>query len=198
MVERLQVTYPSANAAVSTLLDLDILRPQGQQRRNRAFHAHEVMNLLYTGIDAVLDDVATKSGRSRLQKKRALSCFRVRHSAGRDPNHLSRRRAPVALAVTSHALTDELPARPNALQRQRNPSAHQAHRFGVGCAKNHHCTFAVAREKQLNQLDAMGLETPAARIFEGCKIGGCHGDRNNELADDFGKPLVAGPCHRLS
>jgi Fic family protein len=32
---------------------------QGQQRRNRAFHAHEVMNLLYTGIDAVLDDVAT-------------------------------------------------------------------------------------------------------------------------------------------
>ncbi len=38
---------------------MDILRPQGKQRRNRAFHAHEVMNILYTGIDAVLDDVAT-------------------------------------------------------------------------------------------------------------------------------------------
>lgn len=59
LVERLTVTFPSANAAVATLVDLDILRPQGQQRRNRAFHAHEVMNLLYTGIDAVLDDVAT-------------------------------------------------------------------------------------------------------------------------------------------
>ena len=59
LVERLKVTFPSANAAVATLVDLDILRPQGQQRRNRAFHAHEVMNLLYTGIDAVLDDVAT-------------------------------------------------------------------------------------------------------------------------------------------
>jgi hypothetical protein len=41
------------------LVDLDILRPQGQQRRHRAFHAHEVMNILYTGIDAVLEDVAT-------------------------------------------------------------------------------------------------------------------------------------------
>ncbi|GFE79605.1 hypothetical protein GCM10011487_16050 [Steroidobacter agaridevorans] len=59
LVERLEVTFPSANAAVATLVELDILRPQGQQRRNRAFHAHEVMNLLYTGIDAVLDDVAT-------------------------------------------------------------------------------------------------------------------------------------------
>ncbi len=38
---------------------MDILRPQGKQRRTRAFHAHEVMNILYTGIDAVLDDVAT-------------------------------------------------------------------------------------------------------------------------------------------
>lgn len=59
LVERLEVAFPSANAAVAILVDLDILRPQGQQRRNRAFHAHEVMNLLYTGIDAVLDDVAT-------------------------------------------------------------------------------------------------------------------------------------------
>jgi Fic family protein len=59
LVERLKVTFPSANAAVGVLVDMDILRPQGQKRRNRAFHAHEVMNLLYTGIDAVLDDVET-------------------------------------------------------------------------------------------------------------------------------------------
>ena len=59
LVERLKVAFPSANAAVAVLVEMDILRPQGQQRRNRAFHAHEVMNLLYTGIDAVLDDVAT-------------------------------------------------------------------------------------------------------------------------------------------
>jgi Fic family protein len=59
LVERLKVTFPSANAAVAVLVEMDILRPQGQQRRNRAFHAHEVMNLLYAGIDAVLDDVAT-------------------------------------------------------------------------------------------------------------------------------------------
>jgi Fic family protein len=59
LVERLQVSFPSANAAVAVLVDLDILRPQGQQRRHRAFHAHEVMNILYTGIDAVLEDVAT-------------------------------------------------------------------------------------------------------------------------------------------
>jgi hypothetical protein len=59
LVQRLEVTFPSANAAVAILVDLDIVRTQGQQRRNRAFHAHEVMNLLYTGVDAVLDDVAT-------------------------------------------------------------------------------------------------------------------------------------------
>jgi Fic family protein len=59
LVERLKVSFPSANAAVAVLVEMDILRPQGHQRRNRAFHAHEVMNLLYTGIDAVLDDVAT-------------------------------------------------------------------------------------------------------------------------------------------
>lgn len=59
LVDRLKVTFPSANTAVATLVEAEILRPHGQQRRNRAFHAHEVMNLLYTGIDAVLDDVAT-------------------------------------------------------------------------------------------------------------------------------------------
>jgi Fic family protein len=59
LVERLQVAYPTVNAAVAVLADMDILRPQGQQRRHRAFQAHEVMNILYTGIDAVLEDVAT-------------------------------------------------------------------------------------------------------------------------------------------
>jgi Fic family protein len=59
LVERLKVTFPSANAAVAILVEMDILRPQGKQRRNRAFQAHEVMNILHAGIDAVLDDVAT-------------------------------------------------------------------------------------------------------------------------------------------
>lgn len=59
VVERLKTTFPSANAAVALLVEMDILRPPGKQRRNRAFQAHEVMNILYTGIDAVLEDVAT-------------------------------------------------------------------------------------------------------------------------------------------
>jgi hypothetical protein len=50
---------PQSTKEPSALVEMDILRPQGQQRRNRAFHAHEVMSLLYAGIDAVLDDVAT-------------------------------------------------------------------------------------------------------------------------------------------
>ncbi len=58
LVERVQVNFPSVNAAVAMLVELDILRPQGKQRRHRAFQAHEVMNILYTGIDAVLEDVA--------------------------------------------------------------------------------------------------------------------------------------------
>jgi Fic family protein len=59
VAERLNVAFPSANAAVAVLVDLDILRPQGKKRRNRAFQAHEVTNILYAGIDAVLVDVAT-------------------------------------------------------------------------------------------------------------------------------------------
>jgi hypothetical protein len=39
-------------------LGMGILRPQKQQRGNRAFHA-QVINILYTGVDAVLADVAT-------------------------------------------------------------------------------------------------------------------------------------------
>ncbi len=59
LVERLKVTFPAANTAVATLVEMDILRPQGKRRRNRAFQAHELMNLMHTGIDAVLGDVAT-------------------------------------------------------------------------------------------------------------------------------------------
>ena len=58
LVERLQVTFTSANTAVATLVDMEILRPHGQQRRDRAFQAHEVVDVLYTGIDKILEDVA--------------------------------------------------------------------------------------------------------------------------------------------
>ncbi|HTY49558.1 MAG TPA: Fic family protein [Steroidobacteraceae bacterium] len=59
LVERLKVSFPTANAAVATLVGMDILRTQGAKRRHRAFQAHQVMNILHTGIDAVLADVAT-------------------------------------------------------------------------------------------------------------------------------------------
>lgn len=57
VAERLGVTFPAANDAITDLVALDILRPASTQRRHRVFHAHEVMNALYTGLDAVLDDV---------------------------------------------------------------------------------------------------------------------------------------------
>ncbi|MDD4911100.1 MAG: Fic family protein [Sideroxydans sp.] len=55
--QRLGVTFPAANDAVSELVALGILRPVTQQRRHRTFHAHEVMNVLYSGLDAVIEDV---------------------------------------------------------------------------------------------------------------------------------------------
>lgn len=58
IADRLDVTFPAANDAVTELVELDILRPANQQRRHRVFHAHEVMNALYTGLDVVLEDVA--------------------------------------------------------------------------------------------------------------------------------------------
>lgn len=57
VVDRLKVTFPAANDAISVLVELDVLRPANVQRRNRVFHAHEVMNALYTGLDGVIDDV---------------------------------------------------------------------------------------------------------------------------------------------
>jgi Fic family protein len=59
LVERLGVSFPAANAAVAVLVDMGILRAQGTRRRDRAFQAHQVMNILHTGIDTVLADVAT-------------------------------------------------------------------------------------------------------------------------------------------
>jgi Fic family protein len=59
LVQLLTASFPAVNGAVAQLVEMDILRPKGTQRRNRAFHAHEVMNILHTGIDTVLADVAT-------------------------------------------------------------------------------------------------------------------------------------------
>ncbi|SAI23554.1 Protein involved in cell division [Bordetella ansorpii] len=61
VAQRLQVSFPSANTAVGILVDLDILRPANAQRRHRVFHAHEVMNALYTGLDEVLQDVVRQT-----------------------------------------------------------------------------------------------------------------------------------------
>ena len=61
IVAHLGVTFPAANDAVSELIAVDILRPATQQRRHRVFHAHEVMNALYAGLDSVMDDVARYS-----------------------------------------------------------------------------------------------------------------------------------------
>jgi len=72
VVERLNVSFQSANAAVAMLVGMDILRPSGKQRRNRAFHAHEVVTLLYSGIDAVLEDVST-SRNYRAESRRSTS-----------------------------------------------------------------------------------------------------------------------------
>lgn len=58
LVRRLGVSFPAANQAVNELVEMDILRPANARRRHRVFHAHEVMNALYTGLDAVLDHAA--------------------------------------------------------------------------------------------------------------------------------------------
>lgn len=63
VVRKTGTTYAVANRAIADLVELDILRPANNQRRNRAFHAHEVMNVLYTGLDKVLDQVAVLSRR---------------------------------------------------------------------------------------------------------------------------------------
>ena len=62
IVRQTGVTFPAANKGVAELVDMGILRPVSAQRRHRAFHAHEVMNALYTGLDQVLEQAA-KIGR---------------------------------------------------------------------------------------------------------------------------------------
>ncbi|MDP2805718.1 MAG: Fic family protein [Gallionellaceae bacterium] len=59
IASRLGVSFPAANDAVSALVKFDILRPSLEQQRRRVFHAHEVMNALYTGLDKVIEDVAS-------------------------------------------------------------------------------------------------------------------------------------------
>lgn len=55
IARQLDVTFPAANDAIAELVALDILRPARTQKRNRVFHAHQVLNALHTGIDAVLE-----------------------------------------------------------------------------------------------------------------------------------------------
>jgi Fic family protein len=57
VASRLGVSFPTANAAVGELVDLKVLRLKAGRRRDRAFHAQEVIKLLYAGVDAVLEDV---------------------------------------------------------------------------------------------------------------------------------------------
>lgn len=53
------VTFPAANQAITDLVALDILRPASAQERHRVFHAHQVMNALYTGLDTVLEQASS-------------------------------------------------------------------------------------------------------------------------------------------
>lgn len=54
LARRLEVSFPAANQAVDDLVAMDILRPLNDQKRHRAFQAHQVMNALYTGLDEIL------------------------------------------------------------------------------------------------------------------------------------------------
>ncbi len=56
------VSFPAANDAIAELVALDILRPGGEQQRNRYFQAHEVLNAMYAGMDEVLQRVEAIQG----------------------------------------------------------------------------------------------------------------------------------------
>ncbi|MBI2308944.1 MAG: Fic family protein [Rhodocyclales bacterium] len=62
LARRLETAFPAANGAIEELVEMDILRPTNDRRRNRVYAAHEVLNALYTGLDAVLAD-AGRAGR---------------------------------------------------------------------------------------------------------------------------------------
>jgi Fic family protein len=58
VAQRLGITFPAANMAIAELTGMGILRQASlAQRRRRVFHAHEVMNALYTGLDDILLEV---------------------------------------------------------------------------------------------------------------------------------------------
>lgn len=59
IASRLKVAYPSANAAVTELVNAKILHPQSARRRNRAFYAREVLDILYAGVDTILAEVGS-------------------------------------------------------------------------------------------------------------------------------------------
>ncbi|MGN6580277.1 MAG: Fic family protein [Bordetella sp.] len=62
IAQRLDITFPAANTAIGQLVNLGILRQVNEeQRRNRIFHAHEVMNALYTGLDDVIQEVENQT-----------------------------------------------------------------------------------------------------------------------------------------
>lgn len=62
--KRLAVSFPAANDAIDDLVELDILRPNNTDKRNRVFQSHEVLNALYTGLDAVLDEAGAAANLS--------------------------------------------------------------------------------------------------------------------------------------
>lgn len=58
VVRRLDISFPAANSAVEDMVRIGALRPVNDRTRHRVFHAHELMNALYTGLDVVLTDAA--------------------------------------------------------------------------------------------------------------------------------------------
>jgi predicted transcriptional regulator len=54
VARQLGITFPAASQAVNELATPGILRPANNERRDRVFHAHQVTNALYAGLDLVL------------------------------------------------------------------------------------------------------------------------------------------------
>ena len=62
LAEQLNVSFPAANNAIQRLVEHGVLRPVSQQRRNRVFFAHQVTNLLMTGLDSALQAAQERPG----------------------------------------------------------------------------------------------------------------------------------------
>lgn len=54
VVRELKISFPAANNAIEELVALDILRVRGEERRNRVFQAHHILNALNTGMDELI------------------------------------------------------------------------------------------------------------------------------------------------